>query len=138
MHPFVIHPGEWWEGWWGRRPIGLLRFLLDFFHIVVSGITLAFNFPNQLDFSRDEKILTLFNFRFCNENSRNHNCNNGRLKHLVRTFTSRSPKFALKVHEKSIPRVSELALNFAVRVEMEYIDALPPESVSVDQAYDDF
>ena len=39
MHPFVVHPGEWWKGWWGRSPFGLLGFLLDLFHIVVSGIT---------------------------------------------------------------------------------------------------
>ena len=42
MHPFVVHPGEWWKGWWGWRSLGLLRFLLGFFHNVVSGITLAF------------------------------------------------------------------------------------------------
>jgi hypothetical protein len=48
VHPFVVHPGERWEGWWGRRSVGLLRFLLDFFHIVVSGITLAFTVFNPL------------------------------------------------------------------------------------------
>jgi len=39
VHPFVVHPGEWWEDWWGRSPFGLPGFLLDLFHIVVSGIT---------------------------------------------------------------------------------------------------
>ena len=38
MHPFVVHPGEWWEDWWGRSPFGLPGFLLDLFHITVSGI----------------------------------------------------------------------------------------------------
>ena len=45
---------------------------------------------------------------------------------------SRSPKFALKVRAGSIPPVGELTLDLAVAVEMEYIDALPTEFVSVD------
>ena len=65
-------------------------------------------------------------------------CNNERVKCLVRTFTNRSPRFALKVHDRSIPRVSELAFDLTVGVEMKYIDALPSEFFSVGQVYDDF
>ena len=42
---------------------------------------------------------------------------------------SRSPKRALNVRMSSIPAVRELTLDLAIGVEMEYIEALPPEPV---------
>ncbi len=81
-----------------------------------------------------EIISILFGLSNLTQRSKIITCNNERVKRLVCTFTNRSPKFALKVRAGSKPRVAILFLDFTLSIEMEHIDALPPEFFSVDQA----